>query len=142
MASSPPWLRGPAGRGGPRILGGLDLALIGLSAYRAGRLVAYDRVTEPLRAPFTDTESDEYGAGENVVAEGEGVRKAIGELVSCPTCVGVWAAAALVYGMQVAPGPTRLALAVLATAGFAEVVDGLGEALTWAGKAERKQAGT
>lgn len=31
------WTRG---KGGPRILGGLDLALIGLSAYRAGRLVA------------------------------------------------------------------------------------------------------
>ncbi len=65
-----------------------DLALVGLATFRAGRVVAYDRVTEPLRAPVTETEPDEFGAGENVVAEGSGVRKAIGELVSCPTCVG------------------------------------------------------
>ena len=59
-----------------------DLALLSLATYRAGRLAAYDRVTEPLRAPITETVPDEYEAGENVVAEGAGVQKALGELVS------------------------------------------------------------
>lgn len=118
----------------------LDVGLLGLATYRAGRLAAYDRVTEPLRDPFTETEPDEYGAGENVVAEGVGVRKAVGELVSCPTCVGTWVAAGLVYGLQVAPGPTRVLLAVLGTTGLAEVIDGASEALTWNAKAARKQS--
>lgn len=118
----------------------LDVTLLGLSTYRAGRLAAYDRVTEPLRDPFTATKPDEYGAGENVVAEGVGARKALGELVSCPTCVGTWVAAALVYGLQVAPGPTRVLLAILGATGLAELLDGASEALTWTAKAARKQS--
>ena len=118
----------------------LDLALLGLATFRAGRLVAYDRVAEPFRDPFTATEPDEYGAGENVVAAGAGPRKAIGELLSCPTCVGTWAAAGFVYGFQVAPGPTRAFLAILGAAGLAELLDSLAETFTWSGKTARKQA--
>jgi hypothetical protein len=117
-----------------------DLALLGLATFRAGRVVAYDRVTEPLRAPVTETEPDEYGAGENVVAEGAGVRKAIGELVSCPSCVGMWVAAGLVCGLQVAPGPTRLAAAILSVSGLADLIDNASEALSWTGQAARKQS--
>jgi hypothetical protein len=102
----------------PLRLAPLDLALLGLATFRGGRIAAYDRVTEPLRAPVTETQPDEYGASENVVAAGSGVRKAIGELVSCPTCVGTWIAAGLVYGLRIAPRPN--------------------EALSWSGKAQRK----
>ena len=118
----------------------LDLALLGLATFRAGRLAAYDRVAEPLRAPVTATRPDEYGAGENVVAAGSGARKAVGELVSCPTCVGTWVAAGLVYGLRVAPRPTRLFLGFMGTVGLAELLNGANEALTWAGKAQRKLA--
>ncbi len=128
------------GKDRPLDLRPLDVTLLGLSTYRAGRLAAYDRVTEPLRDPFTATQPDEYGAGENVVAEGVGTRKAIGELVSCPTCVGTWVAAGLVYGLQVAPGPTRVLLAILGATGLAELLNGASEALTWTGKAARKQS--
>ena len=118
----------------------LDVGLLGLATYRAGRLAAYDRVTEPLREPFTETTPDEYGAGENVIAEGEGVRKAVGELVSCPTCVGTWVAAGLVYGLQVVPGPTRVLMTILGGTGLAELIDGASEALTWNAKAARKRS--
>lgn len=117
-----------------------DLALLGLATYRAGRLAAYDRVTEPLRSPITETVPDEYDAGENVVAEGAGVQKALGELISCPTCVGTWAAAGMLYGMQIAPGPTRLFAGILAVSGLAEILDSGVEALTWSGQAARKQS--
>jgi hypothetical protein len=115
-----------------------DLAMLGLATYRAGRLAAYDRVTEPLRAPFTETVPDEYGADQNVVAEGSGVRKAIGALVSCPTCMGTWVAAGLVYGLRVAPVPTRLFLGFMSATGPAELIDGASETLQWTGKAQRK----
>ncbi|MBA3336173.1 MAG: DUF1360 domain-containing protein [Chloroflexia bacterium] len=119
---------------------GLDVAMLGLATFRAGRLAAYDRVTEPLRAPVTDTKPDEYGAGENVVAqaEGSGFRKAAGELVSCPTCVGTWAGAAMVYGLRIAPQPTRLFIAFMSATGLAELIDNASEAMSWTGKAQRK----
>lgn len=119
-----------------------DLALLGLATYRAGRVVAYDRVAEPFRAPVTETVPDEFDAGENVVAEGTGIRKAIGELVSCPTCVGTWVAAGLIYGMHLAPGPTRLFAAILGVSGLAEVIGEGVEALTWSAQAARKRSGS
>ncbi len=117
-----------------------DLALFGLATFRAGRMVAYDRVVEPFRAPVTETVPDEYEAGENVVAEGAGAQKAIGELVSCPTCVGTWVAAGLVYGFRLAPGPTRLFAAILAVSGLSELFSAISEALSWSGKAARKHS--
>jgi hypothetical protein len=119
-----------------------DLALIGLATFRAGRVAAFARVTEPLRAPVTETVPDEFAAGEYVVAEGTGVRKAVGELVSCPLCVGTWVATALVYGLRFAPGPTRLVASILGVSGLAEVLNAATEALSWAGQAARKDAGT
>ncbi len=123
-------------------IGPRDLALLGLATYRAGRVVAYDRVAEPFRAPVTETVPDEFDAGENVIAEGAGVQKAIGELVSCPTCVGTWVAAGLVYGLHLAPGPTRLFAAILGVSGLAEIVSDASEALTWSAQAARKHSGS
>ncbi len=120
----------------------IDLALLGLASYRAGRLAAYDRVTEPLRAPFTETKEDESGAGETVEAKGTGIRKALGELLSCPTCAGTWAAALLVFGLRLAPRFTRLLLTILGATGIAELLDAGAEVLTWTGQTARKEAGS
>ena len=119
-----------------------DLALIGLATFRAGRVAAYARVTEPFRDPVTETVPDEYDAGENVASEGAGVRKAIGELVSCPICIGTWVAWAFVYGLRIAPGPTRLMAAILGVSGLAELLNASVEALSWTGQAARKRSGS
>ncbi len=137
---------GLVARGGKRPgramhVGPMDLALLGIATYRIGRLTAYDRVTQPLREPFTATEPA-AGVGETVVAQGTGARKALGELLSCPTCVGTWAAAALVYGLQLMPAPTRLFLAIMSATGLAELLDAATEALSWTGKAARTRAGS
>ena len=118
-----------------------DLLLLGLTTYRAGHLIAYERVTEPVRAPLTDTVPDNSGVGDTVVASGAGVRYALGELVSCPTCVGTWAAAGLVYGLHLAPRPTRVFLAVMSTTGVAELLHCSVEAASWVGRAARVFAG-
>ncbi len=117
-----------------------DLLLVGLSAFRTGHMIAYERVAEPLREPFTETVPDESGAGETVVAEGTGVRRALGELLSCPICVGTWASAALVYGLHLAPRPTRVFLTIMSATGVAELLNSAIEALTWLAEAERKQS--
>lgn len=54
----------------------LDLVLLGFATFRAGRLGAYDQVTQPLREPFTETKEDESGAGETVEARGRARRSA------------------------------------------------------------------
>jgi hypothetical protein len=127
-------------RGAQTTLSGLDLTLLGLSTFRVGHLIAHDQVIEPLRAPFTDTEPDSYGTAEDTVPEGAGARKAIGSLLSCPTCTGTWVAAAMVYGLRIAPVPTRLFLAIMGATGLAEILNSANEALSWTGSAKRKQA--
>ncbi len=121
-------------------LSGLDLTMLGLSTFRAGRLISYDQVTEPLREPFTETAPDSYGTSETTEPEGSGARKALGALVACPTCSGTWAAAFLVYGLRVAPGPTRLFLAIMSAIGLAELLNSANESLSWTASAERKLA--
>ena len=110
-------------------IGPLDLALLGLATYRTGRVVAFDAVTEPLRAPVT--EEREGG----VQPKGSGVRRALGELVTCPTCIGTWIAAGSVHGLRVAPGPTRTFLAFMAAGGVAELLDYATQALDKVGRA-------
>lgn len=117
-----------------------DLALLGLATYRTGRLVAYERVAAPLRDPLTETVPDGSGAGEAVVAAGAGWRWALGELVSCPICIGTWISAGLVYGLHLAPRPTRVFLAVMSATGVAQILSETTEALTWSSRSDRKQA--
>lgn len=117
-----------------------DLVLLGLATYRTGRLVAYERVAAPLREPVTTTVPDGSGAGETVVATGDGWRWALGELVSCPVCIGTWAAAGLVAGLHLAPRPTRVYLAVMSATGVAQLLSETTEALTWSSRSARKAA--
>lgn len=125
----------------PYALRPYDLILLGLSSYRTGRIVAFERVAEPLRAPFTETVPDDSGYGETVVAKGKGVRWSLGELLSCPICVATWVAAGLLYARRLLPLPTRIYVNVMSIAGVAELIYGLSETLSWFGHAKRAEAG-
>jgi hypothetical protein len=125
----------------PLAVSPLDLAMLGLSTFRLGRMVAYDTVLHPFREPFTETVPDGTGAGLTVEPEGHGVRRAIGELLSCPTCAGTWIAALQVYALQVAPGPARLLVTMMAAVGLAELLGSVQEALGWSGLVARQEAG-
>jgi hypothetical protein len=118
-----------------------DFLLLGLSTFRMGRMMSYDLVMRPLREPVTDVVPNPDGTGELVVPEGTGLRHAVGDLITCPTCSGTWAAAGLVYAFRIFPGPTRMFMAIMAAAGAAELLDGAYEMLNWGGNAARKQAG-
>jgi hypothetical protein len=118
-----------------------DLLLLVLATFRLGRLAAFDKVTEPLRRPFTKTVPDQTGVGQTVVPAGSGVRHALGELISCPICAGTWIAAGLVYGLGLAPRITRAFLSIMAAVGGAELLNAAAEAWQWTGVAERKEAG-
>lgn len=119
----------------------LDFAMLGFATFRMGRLIAFDRVAEPLRAPFTKTVPDDSGAGDTVVAKGRGPREVMGELLSCPICAGTWVAAGLVYGLNFFPAPTRLVISIMSAIGLAEMLHEATEALTWSGQVQRNEAG-
>lgn len=119
-----------------------DFVLLAFATIRLGRMVAYDRVMEPFRAPFTKTVPDKSGVGKTVVARGTGIRCAIGQLISCPICIGTWIAAILVYALYTFPGPARLFIIISAVIGLAEMLNGLIETFSWSGHLARTTAGS
>jgi hypothetical protein len=119
----------------------LDLALLGLSTYRLGRLIAYDLVMEPFRRFFTNTVPDATGAGESVEPKGEGFQQALGQLICCPICAGTWIAALLTYAFYLFPRPTFVFLVMTSAIAIAELLGALTEALSWTGQYSRTMSG-
>jgi hypothetical protein len=89
-----------------------DLALVAVATHKVSRLVSKDRVSSTLRAPFTRFEDDAGPSEVSEAARGHGLRRAIGELLICPYCLGVWIAAGFTAGLLVAPRATRWVAAV------------------------------
>ena len=86
-----------------------DVIVCAGATHRLSRLVARDPVTSPLRAPFTRYEGTAGPAELKEEVRGTGVRRTIGEMLTCPFCVGMWIATGLSAGLVFAPGVTRLA---------------------------------
>ena len=106
------WMR-RSGRAMPEQVSNRDLFLITVATHKAARLIAKDRVASSLRAPFTRFQGD-AGPGEvDEAARGRGLRRAIGELVICPFCLGMWIATAFLGAIALVPRPARMAASVL-----------------------------
>ncbi|MFI9811479.1 DUF1360 domain-containing protein [Saccharothrix variisporea] len=86
--------------------------LLALATHKASRLLTKSSVTSVLRAPFTHFEGP---AGHAEVNESprHGSRHAVGELVTCPFCSGVWIAGALTAAHVLAPRATGLVTTAL-----------------------------
>ena len=90
-----------------------DIGLIGIATFRLSRLLTKDKVTSGLRAPFVKYERS-TGSGEvEEDARGSGLQQAIGDMVTCPYCIGLWASTALTFGLLFAPRSTRVLASVL-----------------------------
>jgi hypothetical protein len=88
--------------------------LVGVASHKLSRLITKDKVTSPLRAPFTELEGS-GGPGElEEKARGTGARRAIGEMLVCPYCLDLWVVAAFSIGLLFAPRPTRFVASVFA----------------------------
>ncbi len=106
------WFR-RSGRELPESISARDLALVTVASHKTSRLITRDRVTSAVRAPFTEFQND-AGPGEvNERARGRGLRRAIGELLVCPYCLGMWVSAGLTASLLVFPRFTRWFAAVL-----------------------------
>jgi Protein of unknown function (DUF1360) len=101
-------------------IGPWDLAVLGLATHKVSRRISKDSVTSPFRVPFAEIRGPE-GSGEvKQRVRGRGFRRAIGELVTCPFCVGQWVATGFVFGLVFAPRATRLGAGLFATAAVAD----------------------
>ncbi|MEU7424803.1 DUF1360 domain-containing protein [Streptomyces sp. NPDC040750] len=105
-----------------------DVALMGVTTYKASRLLTRDKITSFLRAPFTRRAGQGEAAEVMDEPRGSGVRRAVGDLLCCPFCVSAWAAGALVGTYATSPRLTRL---VCGGFGALTVADWMQYAWTW-----------
>lgn len=97
-----------------------DLALVSVATYRMSRLLAKDSVTSPLRATFTRFKGSAGSAELKEDVRGTGVRKGIGELVTCPFCISQWLSTGFAFGLVLAPRATRMAAGVFTSVTVAD----------------------
>ena len=102
-----------------------DLALFALATQKLSRVITKDKVTSAFRAPFTEVEG-EGGPGEvEERAKGRGLRRAVGELLTCPFCLGTWIASGFIYGYIFVPRISRTLASIFAVSGVADFLQQL-----------------
>lgn len=105
------------------------LLILILGVFRITRLFVYDRITLFLRKPFVEEIYLENESGEGyyeVIYKGNSVSQAIGYLLSCPWCMGIWVSVCVVIAYWLWPIVVFPILIVFAIAGGAALLD------TWA----------
>jgi hypothetical protein len=83
----------------------IDLVTLGLATFKASRVLARDKVTSFVREPFVEESAYD---GEAETPKGTGMKRAVGELVTCTRCVGMWIATGLAASTSVTPRFSRL----------------------------------
>ena len=83
----------------------LDLIALSAATFKASRTLSRERVGSFVRQPFVEGEADR---GEEEQPAGEGMQRALGELVTCTRCVGTWTAAGLATTQMLTPRFGRL----------------------------------
>jgi hypothetical protein len=88
---------------------------LGLAAFTLSELVAKEKVDAWVREPFVD----EHAEGRR--PNGTGLRYAVGELLTCTRCVGVWSALGLTALRVTRPREARVVNAVLGASAINDV---------------------
>ena len=102
------------GRPIPERIEARDIALLGVATHKVSLLLAQDAITSPLRAPFTELEEKKSPKSVDEKPRGAGLRRSLGELLTCHFCVGQWVASFFTYGLVFAPAVTRLVAGIFA----------------------------
>jgi Protein of unknown function (DUF1360) len=107
---------------------------LGLATFALSKLVAKEKVDAWVREPFVEERAD------GRKPKGTGLRYAIGELITCTRCVGVWSALGLTALRVTRPREARVVNAVL---GASAVNDAAQAAFSWlCGQADATAAPT
>jgi hypothetical protein len=104
----------------PQKFSAFDLALLGVATHKLSRLVAKDRITGSIRAPFVSYKRSAGGGEVDEEPRGRGIQRGIGNLISCPYCMGPWCAAVLVFSFGFAPRVARLVAGILSSVAISD----------------------
>lgn len=99
-----------------------DFTLITLATWRLIRLFVYDHITKWFREQFWDVKK--VGKGYTLEKPKFGPRRTVADLLSCPWCFGVWAAALVTFGYLITPYAYYITifLAISAVASFLQIL--------------------
>jgi hypothetical protein len=111
-----------AGSDVPDGLSARDIVLSATATHKLSRLLTRDPVTSPLRAPFTAYRGTAGPAELDEDVRGDGTRKAVGELITCPFCIGMWVATGFTAGLVFLPRTTRLVTSTLTALSGADLL--------------------
>ena len=92
-----------------------EVVPLGLATFALAKLVAKEKVDAWVREPFVE----ERAGGRE--PKGEGLRYAVGELITCTRCVGVWSALGLTALRVTRPREARVVNAVLGASAINDV---------------------
>lgn len=107
------WLSERTGRPVPNRLKLTDLALLGVATHKLSWVVANSSVTSFVRAPVTELREVNSPTSLDEEPRGQGLQKALGGLLTCHFCLGMWIAAFFSYGITFLPRPTRFFASIL-----------------------------
>ena len=93
-----------------------EIVPLGVATFALSKVVAREKIGTWLREPFVE-EDAEHRPGS---PRGHGIRHAVGELMTCPRCVGAWAALGLVSLRTLSPTAGRTATTMLAASGVSD----------------------
>ena len=102
------------GKSIPERIEAKDIALLGMATHKISLVGSQDAITSPLRAPFTELEEKKSPKKVDEKPRGEGLRRSVGELLTCKFCLSVWLASFFTYGLVLVPRVTRLVAAMFA----------------------------
>jgi hypothetical protein len=100
----------------PKKMDWCELAIASLAVFQTSRTLSKGWVTIPLRAPFAKYEKPSALPSEvHEKPRGKGLQRVIGELLTCPFCLGSWVGLGFGYGKVFAPRATQTLTGIAAT---------------------------
>ena len=115
------------------MLNWFEFVLLISASFRLTRLIVYDTIIGFIRRPFHEMIEEELPDGTKetyLKIKGTGVRKWIGELISCYWCTGVWCSAFLYIGYLLWPLGFEPLIIIFAIAGVAALIEVVVEKFT------------
>ncbi len=119
-----------SGRDLPERVDTKDITLLGIATHKLSMIGSNDAVTSPLRAPFTEFQEKESPKKVEEQPRGKGLRRSVGELLTCQFCLGLWVASFFTYGLVLVPRVSRLIATVLTVLTLSDYLHQTYKALT------------
>ncbi len=97
-----------------------DLALLGAASHKLSWIVSNASVTSFIRAPVTELQEVKSPTNLDEKPRGDGLQKALGDLLTCQFCLGMWVTAFFSYGLVLLPRTTRFVAGMFSILTFSD----------------------